>query len=265
MNINGVNYHYLDYGKGSETLLLHGFTGSIENWAEHTAVFAGHYRVIAVDLLGHGQTDSPSNARRYRIENAAADLIGLLDMLQIEQVTLLGYSMGGRLALYTAIQYPERVKRLILESASPGLKTAEERAARVVSDEALAQEIERLGVEAFVHQWEKLPLFATQAALPDAVRLRLRELRLRNSPIGLANSLRGMGTGVQPSLWDDLHRLTMPVLLIAGEADQKFTLIARLIHQQLHNARIAVMPEAGHTLHLEQPAVFDQMVLDFIG
>jgi 2-succinyl-6-hydroxy-2,4-cyclohexadiene-1-carboxylate synthase len=208
-------------------VLLHGFTGSGANWAEHAARFrAAGLRVLCPDLPGHGSNlpDAPDD---YTIESAAAQLAGLLEREENGPVHLLGYSMGGRLALHFALHHPEKVRSLILESASPGLATAEERAARQISDDALADRIEREGVPAFVEFWESLPLWKSQNRLPVAAQVWLHEKRLRNDPFGLAESLRHMGTGVQPSLWERLGELVMPVLLLAGAEDAKFVEITR--------------------------------------
>jgi 2-succinyl-6-hydroxy-2,4-cyclohexadiene-1-carboxylate synthase len=266
LQVNGVEYRVLEAGAGEEAvMLLHGFTGRIENWRDQIALFSQDHRVIVIDLLGHGDTDAPDEVRRYAIEEAAADLIAVLDQLGVAQVNLLGYSMGGRLALYIALHFPQLVKRLILESASPGLEDISEREARVKSDEALAAFIEQEGIEAFVQRWEALPLFATQQALSEGVRLQHRQLRLQNNPVGLANSLRGMGTGVQPSLWQKLNHLSMPMLLIVGELDTKFTQIAYRMEAQTPQTEMRVVPQAGHTVHLEQPALYNRIVLDFLA
>jgi 2-succinyl-6-hydroxy-2,4-cyclohexadiene-1-carboxylate synthase len=245
-------------------MLLHGFTGSGEHWAMTAAGLRNAYRVIVPDLIGHGRTESPAALEHYRIENASADLISLLDALAISSVGLLGYSMGGRLALYTAVHYPTRIKTLMLESASPGLRSAEERTARRRSDEALAASIEQDGIESFVDTWERLPLFASQAPLSPQQLERLRAGRLRNTVVGLANSLREMGTGVQPSLWEKLPLLKMPTLLIAGALDAKFTTIAQQMHALLPDAQLAILPDAGHTVHLEQPEAFSEAVIAFL-
>ena len=106
MLINGIEYHVEARGAGEPLVLLHGFTGSGANWAAQVEAFATDFRVVTIDLLGHGQTESPSDPTRYAIEPAAADLIAIFDALELERVNLLGYSMGGRLALYTALSYP---------------------------------------------------------------------------------------------------------------------------------------------------------------
>jgi 2-succinyl-6-hydroxy-2,4-cyclohexadiene-1-carboxylate synthase len=177
------------------------------------------------------------------------------------EATLLGYSMGGRIALYSALAGYFRA--LILESASPGLATETEREQRRLSDSALAERIRRDGVTSFVDYWENLPLFASQRNLPGEIRAALRANRLDNHPAGLANSLAGVGTGAQPALHERLSELNIPVLLIAGALDTKFTSIARQMALQLPQPHLHIVPQAGHTVHLEQPAIFTQLVQNF--
>lgn len=253
LDVGPARYHLLEAGHGAPILLLHGFTGSAQSWQSVMPALAERNCVLAPDLPGHGLTHSPNTLSAYAISRVAADLAGLLDELGIQSAHVLGYSMGGRLALAFAVLFPQRVSALTLESASPGLATADERAARVAADEALAARIERDGVARFVDEWERLPLFASQAALPTSTRERLRAQRLSNSAIGLALSLRGMGTGAQPSYWDALPALSMPVRLLAGALDVKFVAIARQMQAAIPRSTLAIMPDAGHTIHLEQP------------
>ncbi|MCZ2099122.1 MAG: 2-succinyl-6-hydroxy-2,4-cyclohexadiene-1-carboxylate synthase [Anaerolineae bacterium] len=260
MLINGINYHFEARGIGDSLVLLHGFSGSGANWSAHVETLARRFRVVTVDLLGLGKTESPADPDRCRIERAAADLIAIFDALQLDAVNLLGYSMGGRLALYTALAYPQRISRLILESASPGLRTEAERAARIEQDEALAWRIERDGIAAFADYWTNLPLFSTQS--PE-LRERLRAQRLDNNPTGLANSLRGMGTGAQPSFWERLPMLNLPVLLLCGALDTKFAAINREMQALLPRASLVIVPDAGHTVHAEQPTCWQAEVLHF--
>lgn len=263
VTVNGVRLHVEVTGEGPAVLLLHGFTGSAETWAPHRAAWEG-FTAVAVDLLGHGRSDCPADPARYRVERCVEDLLAVLDRLGFGRAAVLGYSMGGRVALRLALRAPERVWALVLESASPGIEDPEERAARVRSDDALAADIERDGIEAFVARWEALPLWASQARLPAEVRERLRAQRLRNSPVGLANSLRGMGAGQEEPVLDRLDRLTLPVLLLAGALDGKYCGLAREMARRLPCARLAVVPEAGHAVHLEQPAAFQAAVRAFL-
>ncbi len=270
VTVNGANYYYKMTGQGDPLLLLHGFSGSSQNWAAHVPILAQHYCVITLDILGHGRTDSPPDPARYSLEKVAADVTAVLHQLplvnrQLSIVSLLGYSMGGRLALYLATHYPQLFRALILESASPGLETEAERAARRAHDCALADRIEGSGIPAFVAYWEAQPLWASQQQLAPETRAALHAQRLNNNPTGLANSLRGMGTGAQPSLWPHLPELTLPVLLLAGELDEKFVGISRNMHSLLLNSQLEVVVGAGHTVHLERPYAFRQAVLTFLA
>lgn len=262
--VNGLRLRATLTGAGRPLVLLHGFTGSAATWARLAERLAPRRQCIALDLIGHGSSGAPADPARYTMECAVADLSGILDALGVPGVDLLGYSLGGRLALHYAAAAPSRVRALILESASPGLASAAERAARVAADEALAGSIERDGLDAFVARWEALPLWASQAALPAATRERLRAQRLRNKPHGLASSLRGMGTGSQRALWDDLPRLEMPALLLAGALDAKFSAIAQQMAASLPRAELAIVPGAGHAIHLEQPEIFADRVAVFL-
>jgi 2-succinyl-6-hydroxy-2,4-cyclohexadiene-1-carboxylate synthase len=214
-------------------------------------------------MLGHGQSDAPADAERYSIEHCQQDILAALQALGVErgEAILLGYSMGGRIALYCA--FSGYFRALILESASPGLVTSAERQQRRVSDEALATRIEREGVEAFVDYWEDIPLFASQQQLSHEQREELHAQRLNNRAIGLANSLRGVGTGTQPELYTRLSTLNLPTLLLAGELDSKFCAIVRQMASQLPQAKLQIILGAGHAVHLEQPEAFVTSVGEF--
>ncbi len=252
-------------GARRQTLvLLHGFTGSAAGWGRHMTKFAeAGLRVIALDMLGHGRSDAPSDPERYSIEHCRRDILAALGILGVErsESILLGYSMGGRIALYTA--FSDFFSGLILESASPGLATDYERAERRAGDELLARRIENDGVPAFVDYWESLPLFASQRALPGESRAGLRKQRLQNRATGLANSLRGVGTGAQPSLFERLPALRVRVLLIAGALDGKYSAIASQMARSLPEAQVQIVAGAGHTTHFERPEQFDRLVVRF--
>jgi 2-succinyl-6-hydroxy-2,4-cyclohexadiene-1-carboxylate synthase len=264
--INGVDYHVSINGAGRRPLLLlHGFTGNSSSWNGLVEQLAASCRLIRVDLLGHGRSAAPADPARYQVEAVAADLEAILQRVAAVPAHVLGYSMGGRLALYLAITRPHLVRSLILESASPGLATAAEREARRRQDEALAQRIEQQGIEVFVREWEQIPLFASQKKLPPAIRHALRRQRLRNRPQGLANSLRGMGSASQPSLWQRLPELSLPVLLLAGELDPKFGAINRQMAAGIPGAVLGLVANAGHTIHLEQPQLFTKAIENFLS
>lgn len=261
--IRGLRYHLERWGAGWPLLLLHGFTGSAETWRPFRSAWPG-YELLAVDLVGHGRTELPVDHARATMASVVDDLVALLDALRIEQTAILGYSMGGRVALRLALAAPTRVSALVLESASPGIASALDRQARVMADERLARVVEEEGIAAFVAQWEALPLWASQARLPAATRDRLRQQRLASAPAGLALSLRGMGAGRDEPILDRLNALPMPALLVVGAEDQKYRLLAEAMANQMQNAEIAVVPEAGHTPHLEQPDQFATIVGRFL-
>ncbi|UOF90239.1 2-succinyl-6-hydroxy-2,4-cyclohexadiene-1-carboxylate synthase [Fodinisporobacter ferrooxydans] len=263
--VNGISLHVERYGNGPVLLVLHGFTGSMENWRPFVEAWQTSCHVVLVDIIGHGQSDKPADWTRYSMKRAVEDLRGLFAVLQIEKAHVLGYSMGGRLALSFAVAYPNLLESLILESSSPGLDNDIERQERKRRDDLLADRIERIGVPAFVQEWEKNPLFSSQQSLPEEVRLTIRAQRLQNDPIGLANSLRGMGTGAQPSWWEHLAHLEVPVLLATGELDTKFTGIATEVRSRLKDARHITVPECGHAVHVEQSKIFGTIVMEFLN
>jgi 2-succinyl-6-hydroxy-2,4-cyclohexadiene-1-carboxylate synthase len=259
-----VSLHIETGGSGPPLVLLHGFTGSSASWTRHIPVFGTRYTVVAIDLLGHGASDAPAEPLRYRIDEAAQDILGVLDHLAIARASVLGYSMGGRLALVLATMAPERIDRLVLESASPGLQDPAEREERMTRDSALADAIERDGVAAFVDRWERHPLFASQVRLAPSDRDMLRAVRLAHSARGLANSLRGMGQGAQPPLHGRLPILSVPALVIVGALDTAYVAIGRGMSRLIPRARLVIVPDAGHAVHLEQPDAFRQAVLEFL-
>ncbi len=243
-------------------LLLHGFTGSHKSWDEIAPAWAEHFWVIAPDLPGHGSTDTPSAPQDLGLVATAHRLARLLERLSIAKATVLGYSMGGRLALHFAWKHAMHLSVLILESASPGIRDVHERQARRERDDALAADIEMRGLDWFVPHWANQPLFQSQS---EAVREAENRIRWSQSAHGLAQSLRGAGTGRQDSLWDNLSGLHIPVLLITGHDDAKFTLTAQRMREMLPDASWVRVPDAGHTVHRDQPERFREIVLNFLA
>lgn len=273
IEVNGIHMGVRERGKTVVISLeqaqpvivfIHGFTGASNSWDTVSDIFVRRgWHVIALEMLGHGLSDAPEDAWRYAMEDCQRDVIAVLQMLQIgpERAILVGYSMGARIALYCALAGYFRA--LVLESGSPGLASPAEREQRRRSDEAIATYIERYGIEAFVDYWEQRPIFASHISLPAQTRADLHAQRLQNSVVGLANSLRGVGTGVQPSLYDRLIEITLPTLLITGADDQKFCDIAREMVEKMPSAQHQIIPGAGHTAHLEQPAAFEAILQEF--
>jgi 2-succinyl-6-hydroxy-2,4-cyclohexadiene-1-carboxylate synthase len=210
-------------------VLVHGFTQTPESWALLRPHLAGTVHTPVVPQAG----DFASTA--HALAQGTADYVG--------------YSQGGRLCLQLALDRPEVVHRLGLVSASPGIADAAARAARREADERLAQTIERDGVDAFLERWLAQPLFAT---LPRE-RSGIDERRAHNTVGSLTSQLRVLGQGAQPSNWERLGELRMPVLLVVGELDAKYVDLAHRMAEIIADVRVEVIPGAGHACHLEQP------------
>jgi 2-succinyl-6-hydroxy-2,4-cyclohexadiene-1-carboxylate synthase len=227
----------------SDVVLLHGFTHTGASWDPMVAALAESYRALAPDIRGHG---SASGREPVTLDAVLDDVAGIAP----ERFTLVGYSMGGRIALHAALRFEDRVDRLLLIGASPGIADPTERAARRAADDRLADEIEHMTIEAFARRWAQTPVLAGQ---PPAVAAAIDADRRRNQPAGLARALRGLGTGALPSLWDRLAELGVPVTLAVGEHDEKFKAIATEMAAALPMAEVAVIPGTGHAVHLEAP------------
>ncbi|MBT9672691.1 2-succinyl-6-hydroxy-2,4-cyclohexadiene-1-carboxylate synthase [Secundilactobacillus kimchicus] len=233
-------------------LLLHGFMGSHHDYDKVAKRLPG--TVIVPDLLGHGETEARAGVG-FDMTTQVAVLHELLHQSYsaLLPLTIVGYSMGGRVAIAYAASYPADVLRLVVESGRPGLATEAERLARQAHDAQLADRLLTAGLPAFVLKWEQLPLFASQRHLSVVVQQAVRVGRLRQSPSNLARSLREMGTGQQPNYWPELPKITVPVTLLTGELDTKFTAIARMMLAQLPKATHNVIAGVGHNVHLEAP------------
>jgi len=227
----------------SPIVLLHGFTHTAASWDPVVATLGERYRAMAPDIRGHG---SASDVEPVTL----AAVIGDLAALGPERFTLVGYSMGGRIALHAALALRARVGRLVLIGAGPGIADARERGQRQRADDRLAAQIERSTIEQFARRWAATPVLAGQAPCVAAV---AHADRLRNRTQGLARALRGLGPGALPPAWDRLGELAGPVTLIVGERDLKFRAVALEMAAAIPNARVVVVPGAGHAVHLEVP------------
>ncbi len=262
LDIRGVTYHTETQGdltRERAVVLLHGFSGSSTDWDEITPKIRAMGRVVVtIDLAGHGRTQSPADPARYTMPETVRDLDAIAARLGVHEADWVGYSMGGRVALNFALEHPARVRSLTLESASAGIEDARARNRRRESDNALAERIEERGVEWFADYWGTLPLFETQWELPPATLAALRERRLANLPAGLSGSLRGMGQGAHEYVGGRLGNLRCDVLLLAGSRDPKYVEVARRLAGQIPGSACVIIPEAGHTVHLESPEAFAQ-------
>ena len=244
-------------------LFLHGFLGSGADWTGTISALERRFFCLAPDLPGHGRSIGLP-PRAYAFEPAAESLIELLDGQEISSVTLVGYSMGGRLALYLALRHPERCSGLFLESASPGIESAADRLARRRADDELAKRLESGDFEGFLRGWYDQPLFASLER-DEALLRKTIEARQRNDPEELARSLRGMGTGSMPPLWGELTGLRVPALAAAGVLDEKFAGISHRMARMSPLVRTVLVPEAGHNVRAEAPDAYLATLEGFLG
>lgn len=244
-------------------IVLHGFTGSGESMAGVAGALGIDRPVHRIDLIGHGRSDAPEDVAHYSMERCSQQIMGVIDALALEDPHLLGYSMGARVALSLCVSHPERFASALLVGVSPGFDDLEARADRVRSDTALAGEITSGDLPGFVDRWMALPLFASQKRLGEDALAAARSQRLQCNPVGLANSLLGMGTGAMPPLHAALPRVELPVRIVVGEEDAKFRGIAEDLVSALPDAALEVIAQAGHAAHLEQPEPFLRAARNF--
>lgn len=239
----------------TELVLLHGFSQTGASWNEVAAKLPGAV-IHTPDLAGHGAH-----------ADVAADLWGHADLLAATcgPGVYVGYSMGARVALHLALRHPHLVQALVVLGGTAGIDDPAERRARRLADDALARSIELRGVTAFLDSWLAQPMFAALQLTDDD-----RRARQRNTATGLASALRLAGTGTQtPPLWDRLHEITVPTLVLAGAHDTKFTALGvRMADAIGDNAKFATVADAGHAAHTAQPDAFATLVqswLDGLG
>jgi 2-succinyl-6-hydroxy-2,4-cyclohexadiene-1-carboxylate synthase len=236
-------------------VFAHGFTQTARSWnvlEQRIQTLLAGSDTIAVDLPGHGAAAPPADADLWASASRLVTAGGV--------GTYVGYSMGGRVSLHAALAQPDAVQRLVLIGATAGIDDPIERAQRRRADEQLADHLEAVGVPVFIDQWLTNALFA---GLTNATALRAD--RLRNTSAGLAASLRATGTGVQEPLWERLHEIECPVLVLVGERDAKFTELGQRLVDGLHTAELVVVANAGHSVHLEQPDATASALANWIG
>ena len=247
--------------EGVRILALHGFTGSGLDWAPIAARLDRSF--LAPDLLGHGASPAPEDWRAYRVHRVVSQC---LDWCGLDSDwVVMGYSMGGRVALRLAPLLGDRLKGLVLISASPGIQGAKARAERMAQDAALAGSIERFGADWFSQYWSERPIIQSQKQIPESVRASMLVRRKSNRPVGLAGSLRGMGQGAVDPVWSTLGDLDVPCLVISGEQDVRYTEIATKTTEKMNDAMHVSIPNVGHCAHLEAIDLVSERLQDFIS
>mgnify|MGYP006280805865 CR=1 FL=1 len=254
--------HYRTHGvpAGRPLCFLHGFMGSGRDWTPIVSALEEEAFSLTPDLPGHGDSlHGPDHL--YCMEGAAQAVADVLDDARIDRCTLVGYSMGGRVALYFSLFHPGRVHRLVLESVSPGIADEAARAERRALDAERARRI-REDLDAFLHDWYRQPLFASLGRHGLVEQMVAR--RRANDPEELARTLRGLSPGRQPSLWSRLADLTPPTLVLTGALDEKYAETTAEATRRIPTARRILVPRAGHNVHAERPQAFVAHLAHFL-
>lgn len=257
--------HCSCYGeiKNFPLLFLHGFLGSGTDWINISEALSLNHYCICLDLPGHGKTDIVVTKNSYNIENTAKYIINFLQDKNIHTCGLVGYSMGGRISIYLAIHYPKFFKKIIIESAQPGIEDVEEREQRKKHDSLLAQKLKSNPLDEFLEFWYNQQIFESLKHHKNFANL--LKSRLNNNSQKCAKSLLEIGAGFQPSLWIDLKRIKSPCLLVTGEYDLKYQKIFSKMHQEIFSSDFVIIKNAGHNSHFENPEEFSKVVKKFLS
>ncbi|HEX7357251.1 MAG TPA: 2-succinyl-6-hydroxy-2,4-cyclohexadiene-1-carboxylate synthase [Ignavibacteriaceae bacterium] len=269
LDVNGVKLNLeslreIDKSK-DYILFLHGFTGCAEDWFPVFEQIPDKYNCLALDIIGHGKSDAPGSSMHYSIDSIMSQIKYVKDHLTQNKIFLLGYSMGGRIALTYASMYPEDVKGLILEASSAGIKNDEERQKRYEEDLKLAEFIETHTMEEFIEMWHDQEIFNTQRRFSNDKLKKIKKKKASGSKTGYANILKGFSTGIMPPVHDKLKKIPLKVLLITGDLDTKFTGINARLAKRFFKAKHKIVRNSGHNTHLEEPKRFIEIVLNYLG
>ncbi len=258
------NYQITGTRSATPLLFLHGFLGDRREWDDVVRACAPDYRCLTVDLPGHGKTHPAAFVESDGLSSVAVALFGLLDALGISSCSAIGYSMGGRLALCMATSQPARFTSLVLESASPGLRTDVERRRRIEEDERLAERLIGTDLGTFLDEWYSQPMFGNMRRETNRFDALLKQ-RLENDPEQLARALRVMSVGRQPPLWDAWAANRIPTLLVTGERDTRFRAIMSEMARLCPAAELHIADGCGHNVHYEDPEAYTQVVKQFLS
>ena len=255
---NGISINYQVKGKGANLVLVHGAGDNLNMWYHQVPVFSKSYRVITYDVRGSGKTERPEG--EYSIALLAEDAYQLMKAIGVKEAYFLGYSMGGRIALELAINYPDLVKGLVLANSSVGLtppspETLERR--RVTLELLDKGDMKRVA-----------EMMTTGAFSPDFKSKnptefkRYMKVKLQNKPDGIARLMRSLSTSIVPP---DLSKVKCPVLLIVGENDLYMGVEqGKQAHEAIAGSKLVVLP-TGHAAAIELPKKFNSAVLEFLS
>jgi pimeloyl-ACP methyl ester carboxylesterase len=246
--LNGIEIEYQVGGRGSPVLLGHGYSATGRMWDGQRAALGDGYRVVSWDMRGHGQTESPKDSAQYSVALTVADMRALLQHCGIERAVVGGLSLGGYVSLAFYLAHPEMVRALVICDSGPGYRNAEARAAWNKRAYERAAELEAKGL--------------------DVLAGRSREMREamghHASAQGLAHAARGMLAQEGSEVIDGLGSIRVPTLVIVGDQDQPFLAPCEYMAKKIPGARLEVIPSAGHSSNLDQPAIFNRVLSSFL-
>jgi len=266
LNVNGIKFNVIlnesDINNKIPIVFLHGFTGSANDWLFIFNQLPQNYYPIAIDLIGHGDSDSPEDNSHYTCGAIVYQINSIISQLKIERFVIVGYSMGGRAAISYSVKYPQKIIAAILESTTPGIEDISKKKCRVEHDLLLSDKIKKEGIDWFIDFWLKLPIFNSLKNKFDIDII--KNEKTKNNVTGLSNSLSGFSTGLMNSYWEEIRLLEFPVLLLSGSTDQKFTSINKRMGELFQNAQHKILDGIGHNTHFENPQLFIKFVTEFL-
>jgi 2-succinyl-6-hydroxy-2,4-cyclohexadiene-1-carboxylate synthase len=250
-------------------LLLHGFMGNSEDWQGVITKLSQDFYCISLNLPGHRLSSYSPSSFGELVPDGKCSIFQIaqeiLTILPAEPINIIGYSLGGRIALYLALHYPDRCQKVVLESTSWGLPTESERQARRKTDTAIARKLRCLDLDwlAFINNWYSQAIFAGMTDHPNFPALYQR--RVQQDPQTLANSLVSAGLGTQPYFKDLLISNQIPLLLLVGEWDKKFVGIAQEMNIACSQAKLLIVSHCSHNVHFQQSDRWLQAVQEFLA
>jgi len=263
--VNGVQLFYEETGRGTPLVFVHEFAGDAQSWHLQVRFFSRRYRTIAYNARGYPPSEVPDDPKAYSQAQAADDIRGLLDALEITKAHICGLSMGGYATLHFGLRYPERALSLVVAGAGYGSVPADQEKFRRDVDET-ARRFEREGMVAVAEFYTKGP---TRVQLMDKDPRGWQEFYdqfVAQSAKGHALTMRGVQM-TRPSIYEleaGMERLTVPTLIVTGDEDEPCLEPAIFMKRKIRSAGLVVIPKAGHTVNLEDPDLFNRAVLDFL-
>jgi 2-succinyl-6-hydroxy-2,4-cyclohexadiene-1-carboxylate synthase len=245
----------------SPVVLLHGFMGNTQDWAPVMQRLATHFFCLAIDLPGHGKSLNVEDA--FTFPGIAAAIVQVFEANRVTSAPIIGYSMGGRIALYLAVHYPHLCSALIVESATAGIRDETLRSERRCLDDKWVRLMKEGVFEQFLRTWYAQPVFSSLAQKP-AILEKIIKRRRSNDPKGLVRALEVFSVGSQTPLWDHLPSLALPVLLITGEQDKKYVDLITDMATKIPASTVVILPDAGHNVHMERPEDFAEHIIAFL-